>query len=93
MFDSLLDESRIVKRKVAAACAKGFAEGLAEARAETIEALKPLFLGIAQARFPALAWQVQQKLAMVSELERLHRLIVQIAVARDEAAVRDMLNM
>ena len=94
MFDSLLDESRFVKKKVAEAFAKGYAEGLAEARAEAeIEALRQFIIELVQTRFPALAQQAQQKLTMVSEPKQLHKLIVQIAVAHDETAARDVLSM
>jgi hypothetical protein len=77
MFDSLLEESPFVQKKVAEAFAKGYAEGLAVARAEAeIEALSLIILAGVQVRFPALAQQAQQKLTMVSEPKQLHKLIV-----------------
>jgi hypothetical protein len=89
MFDSLLDESRLVKKKAAEAEAKG----RVEERAEEIEALRQLILGIVQTRFPALAQLAQQKVATLSEPKQFHGLIMQIAMARDEAATRELLRM
>ena len=86
MSDNLLEESRFVKKKVAEAFAKGRVKG-------EIKALRQIIIELVQARFPALAQQAQQKLTMVSEPKQLHKLIVQIAVARDEAAARETLNI
>ena len=82
MFDSLLDESRLVKKKAAAARVEG-----------EIEALRQVIIEIVQTRFPAPAQLAQQKVATLSEPKQFHGLIMQIALARDEAAARDVLRM
>ena len=82
MFDSLLDESRIVKKKAAQAEAKG-----------EIKALRQVIIEVVQTRFPALAELAQQKVVTLSEPKQFHELIMQIAVARDEAAARELLRM
>ncbi len=48
---------------------------------------------IVQARFPALAELAQQEVMKLSEPKRLHLLIMQITLARDEAAARELLSV
>ena len=86
MFDSLLDESRIVKKKAAEAEAKGRAEG-------EIETLRQVIVEIVQTHFPVLAQLAQQKVTKLSDSRQLHGLIMQLTLARDEAAARDVLNV
>ncbi len=45
-----------------------------------------------QARFPPLVERTQREIATLSEPKQLHRLIMQIAAARDEAAAREILS-
>jgi hypothetical protein len=86
MFDSLLDESRIVKKKAAEAKAAGEVEG-------EIKALRRIIIELVQTRFPALAQLAQQKVMQLSEPRQFHGLVMQIALAHDEAAARDVLNV
>lgn len=86
MFDSLLDESRIVKKKAAEAEAKGRVEG-------EIETLRQVIVEIVQTHFPVLAQLAQQKVTKLSDSRQLHGLIMQLTLARDEAAARDVLNV
>jgi hypothetical protein len=48
---------------------------------------------IVQTRFPALAELTQREVMKLSEPKRLHRLITQMMVARDEAAAREILGV
>ena len=86
MFDSLLDESRFVKKKAAEAEAKGLVKG-------EIKALRQVIIEIVQTRFPSLTELAQQKVVTLSEPKQFHGLTMQIALARDEVAAHDVLSM
>jgi hypothetical protein len=55
--------------------------------------LRQVSIEIVQTRFPALAELAQQKVVKLSEPKQFHGLIMQIAMARDEAAARELLRM
>ncbi len=82
MFDSLLDESRFVKKKAAEAKAEG-----------EIEALRQVVVEIVQSRFPALVGLAQQKVTKLNEPQQFHRLIMQVTITGDEVATREILDM
>ncbi len=86
MFDSLLDESRFVRKKAAEAKAEGKAEG-------EIEALRQVVVEIVQSRFPSLVGLAQQKVTKLNEAQELHRLIMQVTITGDEVATREILDM
>jgi hypothetical protein len=81
MFDSLLEESRFVRKKRA----EGKIEG-------TIETLRQVIVEFVQTRFPSLTNLAQQKVAHVNEPQRLHGLIMQMATVDDEEDAQKLLN-
>lgn len=82
MFDSLLEESRFVRKKTAEAKVEG-----------TIETLRQVIIEFVQARFPSLADLAQQKVMNVSEPQRLHKLIMQLATISNEEAAQKLLQV
>ena len=85
MFDSLLEESRFVRKKRAEGKIEGKIEG-------TIETLRQVVVEFVQTRFPSLTNLAQQKVANVNEPQRLHGLIMQLATIDDEKNAQRLLN-
>ena len=85
MFDSLLEESRFVRKKRAEGKIEGKIEG-------TIETLRQVIVEFVQTRFPSLTNLAQQKVAHVNEPQRLHGLIMQLATVGDEEDAQKLLN-
>ena len=85
MFDSLLEESRFVRKKRAEGKIEGKIEG-------TIETLRQVIVEFVQTRFPSLTNLAQQKVANVNEPQRLHGLIMQLATIDDEKNAQRLLD-
>jgi hypothetical protein len=81
MFDSLLEESRFVRKKRA----EGKVEG-------TIETLRQVIVEFVQTRFPSLTGLAQQEVANVNEPQRLHGLVMQLATIDNEEAAQKLLK-
>ena len=93
MFDSLLEESRLLRKKTAEAKLRGEAEGKAEGKIEgKIEEAQQAILEIVQTRFPSLADEVQQKIVGIKELALLRSMIRQFSGAPDENVARSLLS-
>jgi hypothetical protein len=92
MFDQLWNESPTAQKKMAESRAAGLAEGKSEGRSEgQIEALQKMIVMIVSARFPALGELAQQAVMKTNSLSALELLTKQIAIASDEATLRQML--
>jgi hypothetical protein len=85
MFDSLLEESRFVRKKRAEGKVEGKIEG-------AIEALRQVIVEFVQTRFPSLTALAQQQVTHVNEPQRLHALVMQLAVADGEDAAQKLLE-
>lgn len=81
MFDSLLEESRFVRKKRA----EGKVEG-------TMETLRQVIVEFVQTRFPSLAALAQQQVAHVDEPQRLHTLVMQLAIVDSEEGAQKLLK-
>ena len=85
MFDSLLEESRLVRKKTAEAKLRGLAEG-------KIEEAQKVILKIVRAHFPSLLDEAQQKIMEIKELALLESMIDQFVITRDENVARSLLS-
>ena len=85
MFDSLLEESRFVRKKKAEGRVEGKIEG-------TLETLRQVIVEFVQTRFPSLTGLAQQKVMHVSEPQLLHGVIMQLAAIDNEDAAQKLLN-
>jgi predicted transposase YdaD len=88
MFDSLWDQSPIIRQMRAASKEEGKEEGKVE---EKVEALQKTVVNIVKARFPLLADLAQQKATLLNDIEKLDNLIIQISTAPDETSIRLLL--
>ncbi len=89
MFDSLLEESRFVRKKRAEGRVEGKIEGKIEG---TIETLRQVIIEFVHARFPSLTGLAQQKVMNVSEPQLLHGVIMQLAAIDNEDAAQKLLK-
>ena len=85
MFDSLLEESRFVRKKRAEGKIEGKIEG-------TIETLRQVIVEFVQTRFPSLSDLAQKQVAHVNEPQRLHGLIMQLATVESEEGAQKLLK-
>ncbi|MBV9689113.1 MAG: Rpn family recombination-promoting nuclease/putative transposase [Ktedonobacteraceae bacterium] len=89
-LDSLLEESRFVKR----AEARGRVEGRVEGKVEgAVEALQQAVVEIVQGRFAPLTELARQKVVEIKDIKELHLLVKQVATARDEEVARWLLTL
>jgi predicted transposase YdaD len=89
MFDSLLEESRFVRKKRAEGKVEGKIEGKIEG---TMETLRQVIVEFVQTRFPSLTTLAQQQVSHVNEPQRLHELVMQLAVVDGEEAAQKLLK-
>ncbi|TMC20290.1 MAG: hypothetical protein E6J34_13000 [Chloroflexi bacterium] len=89
MFESLIEESRLLRKKTAEARAQALTEGKIEGK---IEGEQQAILKIVQTRFPLLADEAQQKIKGIKELTLLESMIEQFLIAPDENVARSLLR-
>jgi|GEM_PF-1759028 len=93
-LDSLLEESRFVKRAEARGRIEGKAEGEIKGRTEgAVEALQQAVVEIVQGRFAPLTELAQQRVVEIKDIKELHLLVKQVATARDEEVARWLLTL
>jgi hypothetical protein len=85
-LDKLLDESPWIQQERAKSEAKGEAKG-------ELKAARTLVVQFVNARFPALADLVHQKVASITQPEILSALLIQIGNAPDEETARRLLQL
>ena len=94
MFDSLIEESSLVRRKTEKARAEGLAVGKSEGLVEgEVHALQQAIIEIVEARFPSLTEQAKQVIETVREPTALHILIRKFSTAPDENIARWLLDI
>lgn len=84
MYQSLWDQSPIVKKMKAASEAVGEAKG-------ELKGVREMVVNVVQLRFPALTELARQKVAQIDKPELLKKLHEQVILAPDEASMRVLL--
>jgi len=79
-YNSLLDSDPYLQQKVALERTL--------VRNQALQSFRDAIVRITRNRFPALTEMVQQRVLPIQELEELQWLVIQIAIASDEAAAR-----
>lgn len=92
-FDSLLSQGYFVQKKMAESEEKGHVRGEKEGLIKGhIEALHKHIVRVVKVRFPQLEALAQQKTEQLADFKVLDELFDKIVVARDEQAVRTLLE-
>lgn len=85
MFNDLLEDDPIIKRKKAEGYAKGFARGKKKA-------LRKAVVIVVEGRFPSLIPLAEQKVKQLNKSYMLKLLLKQVATVDDENTARWLLN-
>jgi hypothetical protein len=86
---NLLQQDPYIKKKTAAAEAKGLERGLEKGR---LEALQGSVVSVVAIRFPRLADVARRMVKHIEKADELTALLQQFSVASDEIAARRILN-
>lgn len=89
MYESLLENSLLIKQIKSRSEEKGKKEGI---RAGELKANRQLAIDVVKARFPHLVEIATQRVRKMRNVEVLRQLTVQVAAAPDEATARKILN-